>query len=205
MADAIYGIASDQNNANGVTAPLRAGRTGELIISSLHPNLYETAARGHLFYSLSTAQTLSAAGTAITGNILWNGSATMNLHLVKAQLIVSVTSASLTGIGLAATTPGAQITAPTTTTAATKTGSTFLGQAGSAATAYTIATTLATTTSFSLLHNTAAINTVGLDSFAADLAGIIVPPYTAVHLSALGAASAASAVTSTLWWEEVPV
>jgi hypothetical protein len=67
-------------------------------------------------------------------------------------------------------------------------------------------TTLATTAFFPLLHNTAAINTVGIDAVVWDLEGsIIVPPNTVIGLAALGAASAASAVTASLLWEEVPV
>ncbi|MBF0527559.1 MAG: hypothetical protein HQK56_20960 [Deltaproteobacteria bacterium] len=81
-----------------------------------------------------------------------------------------------------------------------------MGGAGSQGVAYSIATTLTTTALFSLLHNTAAINTVGAEMFTVDLEGsIIVPPNTCICLAAMGAASAASAVTSTIVWEEVPV
>lgn len=207
MAETIQGIVGpgSASTADGNLVTQRMGRTNEAINSQLHPVLYESAYRGKLFYAYTVAGILSAAGTAMTGLILWNGSASVNLHLVKINLIVSVTSASMTGIALAATAAGAQTSAPTTTTGVTKTGSTFLGAASSAATPYSVATTLATTASFGLMHNTAAINTVGVDSVWVDLNGIIVPPYTAVALAALGAASAAAAVTPTLLWEEIPV
>lgn len=205
MADPFTIQSGNQENANGVIAPARGGRTGEQMVSLLHNSRYETGYRGKYFYALATAQTLSVAGTAMTGLILWNGSPLVNLALDRVQLIVSVTSASMTGIGLGSTAVGAQTSAPTTTTAITASGSTFLGASTSAATAYTIGTTLAVATRASLLHNTAAINTVGLDSFQVDIAGFVIPPYTAVALTALGAASAASAVTATLFWEEIPV
>lgn len=207
MAELITGLVGPGNTAtaDGSTPVFRMGKQNEAIVSSLHADLYEAAYRKTLFYAFNSLQTLSVVGTAITGSIIWNGSASVNLHLVKAQLSVPVTSASLLGIGLATTTPGAQTSAPTTTTAATKTGSTFLGQASSAATAYSIATCLATLTVASLAHNTAAIATVGIDGLWVDLNGWIVPPYTAVHLSALGGASASSAVTSTIMWEEIPI
>lgn len=196
----------DQNIGSGVSgvAP-RGGRQGDAIMSQLHNRYYETARVGKLFYAYSTPGILSAAGTAMTGLILWNGAATVNLVLSRINLRVSVTSASMTGIDLAAGAVGAQTTAPTTTTAVTKTGSTFLGAATSVASAYSVATTLATVSIASLMHNTAAISTTGADSVEADLSGFIVPPFTVVCLAALGAASAAAAVSSTIYWEEVQV
>jgi hypothetical protein len=191
---------------NQLTVSPRGSNLGATVVTELHGRYYEQAYRKNLFKSLSTAQTLSVAGTAMTGHIIWNGSASVNLVLQKIILQVSVTSATMTGIGLASTVAGAQTVAPTTTTAITKAGNCFLGGAASQSTQYTIATTLATTTDLALAHNTAAINTVGMDQIVIDLEGsVIVPPFTAVCLTALGAASAASAVTSTIIYEEVPV
>lgn len=204
MYDNIYGIAGEQNNGVGI-APIGVDRQGAVLISPLHNSRYQQAKRGKYFYANATAGILSAAGTAMTGLILWNGSTTVDLVLDRVQLIVSVTSASLTGIGLGSTVAGAQTTTPATTTAITKTGSTYLGQANSLATPYTVATTLAVTTLATLMHNTAAIATTGADAIVVDLNGFIVPPYTAVALTALGAASAAAAVSATIFWEEVPV
>lgn len=204
MADYLYGTAGEQNNAAGTNPPIAAGRQGDLLTSQLHVAGYEQANRGRLFYAYSTPGVLSAAGTAMTGLVLWNGSANIKLVLRRINLRVSVTSASLTGIDLAAGAPGAQVTAPTSVTAVTKTGSTSLGLASSVASAYSVATTLAMVSVASLLHNTAAINTTGLDSVDVDLSGWIIPPFTVVGLCALGAASAAAAVSSTIYWEEVP-
>lgn len=205
MSDPAYGVSGEQNNASGVAAPLALDRQGAQLMTPLHVDGYEQGRRGRLFYAYSTPGILSAAGTAMTGLILWNGSAAVNLILRKVNLRVSVTSASMTGIDLAATAPGAQTTAPTTTTTVTKFGSTFLGVANPVATPYSVATTLATVSIASLIHNTAAIATTGEDSAEINLGGWVVPPWTCVCLAALGAASAAAAVSSTLYWEEAPV
>lgn len=205
MTEAIYGSVGEQNNASGTMPPLAADRQGALLTSDLHVLGYQQAKRGRLHYAYIAPGILSAAGTAMTGLILWNGSATNDLVLVRAQLTVSVTSASLTGIGMGSTAAGAQTAAPTTTTGVTRTGATYLGAAAGTGVPYSVATTLAVTTFATLMHNTAAIATVGVDGITADLTGFVVPPFTAVALTALGAASAAAAVSGTLIWEEVPV
>lgn len=192
--------------SDGVIGQARSEKTGALVIQQLHGRYYEQAYRKNLFYAYAAAQTLSAVGTAMTGLILYNGTTSVNLVLQKINLAVIATSASMTGISLASGAPGLQTLVPTTTTAASKTGNCFLGGVGSQAIAYTIATTLTTVAILSLMHNTAAINTVGIDSTQIDLEGsIIVPPNTVVALAATGAASASSAVNASIIWEEVPV
>lgn len=200
------GQAGASRAATGTQPVFRTGFDREMIQSQLHGRDYQIAYDGALFYAYSSLQTLSAVGTAITGLILWNSTANKNLVLRKAHVQVAATSASLTGIALATTTPGAQTSAPTTTTAATKTGSTFLGGGGPTGIAYNIATCLTTLVIWPFAHNTAAIATVGEDAINVDFDGaFIVPPFTAVHLAALGAASAATAVTAGLMWEEVNI
>jgi hypothetical protein len=178
---------------------------GETIVSELHARYYETAYRRNLFAAYAAAQVLSVSGTAMTGLQLWNGSTTVNLVLTKISLAVLVTSATMTGITLATGT--GQAAAPASQTAATKTGNLFLGGAAPQATATNAATFLVAPTSLiQLAHNTAAINTVGVDQLVVDLEGsVIVPPQGYVALCALGAASAAAAVNASILWEEVPV
>jgi hypothetical protein len=56
-----------------------------------------------------------------------------------------------------------------------------------------------------LFHNTAAIATTGVDKMDGDFDGIFtIPPGYVVVLSAITAAVAASGMTSTLTWEEIP-
>ncbi len=202
----IQGQVGPQVLTDGVISQLRAEKTGALVMQQLHGRYYEQTYRKNLFYAYSAAGILSAVGTAMTGTILYNGATNVNLVLQKINLQVVATSASLTGIALASGAPGLQSLVPTTTTAVTRTGNCFLGGPASVAIAYSVATTLATTAFLSLMHNTAAINTVGQDFTQIDLEGsIIVPPNTVVCLAALGAASAAAAVVSSIIWEEVPV
>lgn len=202
----VAGRVGSNRGAVGTNASFRQGQDSDQIVSHLHGSDYEQAYNGNMFYAYSSLQTLSVVGTAITGLIVWNSTAAKNLVIRRIHVQIPVTSASLTGIALASTTPGAQTTAPTTTTAATKTGSSLLGAAGPTGVAYTIATCLATLVVWPFAHNTAAIATTGIDAINIDLnGGFIIPPFTAVHLAALGAGSAASAVTSAMTWEEVPV
>lgn len=181
---------------------------GELSVSELMPRYSALAKSGKVFSARGALQTLSLAGTAMTGLILWNGSSTtggVDLHLLKTTGNVPVTSATMTGIALAQF--SAQPSAPTTATAATVLNN-YVGGAAGQAFAYTAGTLVTTPTAkLDVLHNTAAIATTGVDiGWYVDLEGVIVvPPQTGVCFVALGAASAASAVNLDLTWAELPV
>lgn len=189
----------------GSIIPRRIGAQGEEITATAHGPMYEASYRGSLFFSYVAAQALTASNTTYTGNIIWNGSTGFNLAVRKVSLQVSVTSASMTGIALGYS--NLQPSAPTSTTAATLTGSMLIGGTAPQATAYKAATVItAGAAVYPLMHNTAAIATTGADSIVVDLeGGLIIPPGTCVSLLALGAASAAAAVTSTILWEEIPI
>ena len=198
-------LAGAQTRTDQSLGAIRSSKTGEVIVGQAHGRYYEAAQRGKLFASYVAAQTLTTVNTTYTGNLVYNpiGSG-VNLVLHKIGLIVSVTSATMTGIALATSLSSA---APTSVTAADRQGNLLVGGAVGAALAYKAATlAVAGTSIFPLMHNTAAIATTGVDILQVDLEGsiIIQPGYTA-HLAALGAASAASAVTSSIIWEEVPV
>lgn len=181
---------------------------GELGVSEVMPRYSALAKSGFMFSARGALQTLSVVGTAMTGLVLWNGSAVNNgvdLHLLKASGNVAVTSATMTGIALARFV--AQTAAPTTPTAATVFNS-YLGGAVGSGLAYTAGTLAnAPVALFDVLHNTAAIASTGEDAgFLIDFEGsIVVPPQTGVAFAALGAASAASAVNLSLLWAELPV
>lgn len=202
----VAGRVGSNRGAVGTNVSFRQGFDSELVVNLLHGKHYQQAYDGNLFYAYAAGVALSAPGTAITGLILWNSSANKNLILNKVNLEVSVTSASLTGLALATTTPGAQTTTPTSTTPITKQGAGLLGAAAGVGIAYNAATLLTTLAFWPLAHNTAAIATTGIDSIERDLDGMfIVPPFTAVHIAALGAASAAAALTAGVTWEESPI
>lgn len=198
-------VGQPTTQSTGTNPTMRGGQLGEAIVQELHGRYYETAYRKNLFYSYVTAQTLTAANTTYTGHVIYNPSTTVNLVIQKISIIVSVTSASMTGISLGIST--GQTAAPTGTTAATQVGNCFIGGAAAQGQAYKAATLAnAGTPVMALMHNTAAINTVGVDAIVWDLEGsFIIPASCTAHLLALGAASAASAVTSSIMWEEVPV
>lgn len=189
------------------TLDQRIGQQGDAIVSELHGRLYEQASRRNLFFSLCLARATSLPATAMIGNIVYNPpDSGVNLSMVRWKSQIIATSATCTGIALAV---GYQPTTPTTVTAADSTGCTFLQQPTlitGKARAYAIATVLIAPVNVTLLHhNTAAINTVGVDQLEGDFEGaFIVPPGCFVAVSALGAAAAASAHSSFLLWEEVP-
>lgn len=206
MTEPVQGQTGSQGpNPDGGINVMRLGRAADLITSNLQGQYYENTYRKNSFLAYSSAQLLSASGTAMTGLQLWNGSSNVNLVLGRWAVQVSVTSASLTGIALATGT--GQTTAPTSQTAATKIGNAFLGGVSPLATALNAGTfAVAPTSQWLLMHNTAAIATTGDDAVFDDFNGsIIVPPFGYVALCALGAASAAAAVTASLHWSEVPV
>ena len=195
------------------TLDSRIGQQGDLIVSELHGRYYEQAVRRNIFFSTSLVRATSIGATAQIGNIIWNPpDSQVNLVMLKWASNIVATSAACTGMALGI---GYQTTSPTTVTAADATGCTFgmlsgatnVGFITGKAKAFAIATLLFAPVSVHVLyHNTAAINTVGVDQVSGDLEGMyIIPPGGIATMQALGAAAAASAHSSTLTWEEVPV
>jgi len=193
--------------ADGSENPPRSDKQGAQVITQGHGKYTETAFRKKLCYSYCAARATSVLTTAMIGNIVWNppGSGVL-LALGPWSMQIEVTSATCTGIVLGYS---AQTAAPTTTTVPDSYGSTFLNASSPgncAAKAYAIGTVaVAPTPIIHLLHNTAAIATTGIDKASGDFDGMfIVSPGYLVCFGALGAAVAASGMTSTLCWEEIP-
>lgn len=200
----VRGIQS--NGTSTIPFTQKGGVLGDALVSELNPIYYQAAKEGRLFTSYVSAVATSLAATSTIGNMVWNppGSA-VDLVLTEWTSNIVATSATCTGIAIAG---GYQTTTPTSTTAATATGSTLIAATTlGAATgiAYSIATVLTAPVVIQVLHhNTAAINTVGTDQNTGDFKGsIVVRPGGFVTLCALGAAAAASAHTSSLKWIEV--
>lgn len=193
-------VASDGN-----TPPIRLGRSGEVVVQELHGRYYETAKRGGLFFASVAAVALTSLNATATGLILWNpNNSGVNLVLQKAMVQVIVTSASMTSVGFAY---GVQAVVPTSVTAVAAVGSCYVSNSAGNVKAYSAATVaVAPTLLASFAHNTAAIATTGVDGLVTDFEGsLIVPSGYVLCLNAGGAASAASAVNATVFWEEVPV
>lgn len=190
----------------GTNPTLRVGQMGDAIVSELHGRYYETTYRRNLFTAYSGGTAMSVAGTALIGLQLWNASNSVNLVLSKCTGFVAVTSASTTGILLASGI--GQVTTPTSLTAITRASNNFIGGGLPQGQAYNAGTfSIAPTPFWPLLHNTAAIATVGEDQgWQMDFEGsVIVPPQAYVAIVALGSAAAAAAVYCSLMWEEVPI
>ncbi len=198
-----------QQLGEGTLNALRAGKTGEGIVSQAHGELYEAASRKNLFFNYCAGQAMTASHATCVGNIVWNplGSGIL-LALSKWSIMNYATSATTTGFTLSYS---VQLVVPSTvTTVSTATGCTYLGPIGTTtakAKAYNAVTLVTTPTPIVLLaHNTADIAATGVDQLDGDFeGGIVVPPGYVVAIQAYGAASASTSVTSTLWWEEVPI
>src|ERR1019366_3832179 len=120
---------------------LPSGLIGESVVSEVLPRYSSLTKLGKVFTARCALSTLSAAGTAMTGLVLWNSSPAgsgVDLHILKCSGDVAVTSASLTGIALAY--GKGQASVPGTVTAATSTASDYIGGNVGSGLAYSVAT-----------------------------------------------------------------
>lgn len=191
----------------------RIGQQGEIIVTQLHADGYEQAVRRNTFFSHSIARATSLPATAMIGNIVWNPpDSGVNCSIRRWASMISVTSATCTGIVLAV---GYSASEPTTTTVSNNSGSTKFDLSGATnnifvkgkAQTYAIATFLIAPLAVWLLHhNTAAIAATGVDSIYGQFEGsFIIPPGGFFCMAAQGVATAAAAHTSSWMWEEVPL
>ncbi len=107
MALPVTGQVGPAALADGVTTqPLRQGRGGDVIVSTLHGRFYEANYRGAIFGNGTLALTalsantitLSATTTPILG--VWNPpSSTVNVSIIKAVLASGINAAAATGPG----------------------------------------------------------------------------------------------------------
>ncbi len=192
----------------GLGLPVLVDSSGKLITQNSGGKYREATLDGRMCFSYCAARATSVPATAQIGNIVWNppGSG-VNLVFGPWSAQIQVTSATTLGITFGYS---AQAITPTTTTVSDSYGSTLLnaGSPGNClAKAYAIATILvAPTPVMNLFHNTAAINTVGVEQIGGDLEGLFVlAEGYVVALSAITAAVAAAGMTSTLTWEEVAI
>lgn len=191
--------------------PFSQGKQGELLVSHMNPLYYSETYIGKSFSAYAAAVATTVVGTAMVGLQIWNGSGVaapaVNLVLLKAAGFIVVTSATTTGLVIATGT--GQTSAPTSTTAITRSGTNLVGSTFSpSATAFNAGTFVnAPTALFPVLHNTAAIGTTGEDAgYSIDLNGsIVIAPGAYVAMAALGATAAASSCFHYLSWMEIPV
>ena len=197
-----------QSNAAGVVAPFRGERTGGLVVAEARGKYAEASMNSKMCFSYCAARATSVPATAQIGNIVWNPPESgVLLSMGKWSAQIQVTSATTLGITFGYS---AQAITPTTATAADSWGNCLLnaGSPGNCvAKAYAICTILVVpTVVMNLFHNTAAINTVGVDQVDGDFEGLwTIPPGYVCALSGITAAVAAAGMTSTLTWEEIPI
>jgi hypothetical protein len=206
--------AGDARYADGIPVPdLRITQQGALVVTQINGDGYESAIRRNTYSSMAIARATSLGSTTMVGHILWNPpDSGVNLVLRKWSSSVHVTSATTTGILLAA---GYQSTQPTAVTAVDRIGSTYLTVQGATnqlwrtgkVQAYAAATLLFAPLAVWLLHhNTAAIATTGVDGMFDDIESFfIAPPGGIICMMAQGAAVAAAGHTSGFIWDEIPV
>lgn len=186
--------------------PLRSNARGELNVA-LGGDYKDPGLGGNLFFAYCAGQNVALfSATSAIGLQVYNpvGSGVIAVFS-KYTIVVYATSASTTGFMLA---NAACLTAPTSTTAATATGKTFLTPptyGPGSCFAYSIATIpVAPVVVWPLVHNTAAIASTGIDNMNGDLGGAFAAgPGTVTIIGALGAA--ATTATVALMWEEVPI
>lgn len=193
--------------ADGVLGAVRGGKTGEMLVGQAHGKYYEAAVRGRLHYSHCAARAMSAPATSAIGNIIWNppGSG-VNLVFTQYNIIYLVTDADALEVDFCYS---PQTAVPGSVTVANASGPCLVGPAGtptSAAKAYAIATiTTAAIPIRALMEIGDARLTLGPRNCSGDLEGsIIIPPGYLASLHTIAAAGTAG-VTSTLFWEEVPI
>lgn len=209
MALDISAIVGPQVQADGTSSRPRLGRSAEVVVTELHGRYYEQTVRKNVFTATASLVAPSLIGTAMVGLQVWNGSplsSGVNLAILKIGGSIVATSATQTGIVFSAGT--GQTSGPTGQTPATRVQNNFIGGPSPQATALNAGTyTNAPITFMTVLHNTAAIATVGEDpGFIIDLEGaIVVPPQCFVAFAAAGAAGAASSNNLWIMWEEVPI
>lgn len=202
-------LTGSQTLVDGSTGEGRIGRTGEEILSQLHPDLYETTKRGNLF-SGATAVTGVAPGTAAgttAAFALYNPS-NSGFDLVIQKASMSYLSGTL-GIGFvnwyvhtATTQAGAAVTG-TAITAVSGNGSGRGAVGRPLTTATVVAGVLARL--FGNLPPMLASSVLAPWRLDDDVNGaLIVPPGAAVSLQATAAAGTSPLVIYGCTWEEVP-
>ncbi len=195
------------SSSDGAVNVARTDNQGAAVVTQANGAYAEGSIRKNIFFSYCAARATSVPAQAQIGNIVWNppGSG-VNLSMLLWTAQIQVTSATTLGITIGYS---AQATTPSTATVANSSGCTYLDASSPGygkAKAYAIGTIVtAPTVIMNLFHNTAAIQTVGVDQMHGDLEGLFtLPPGYVIALSAITAAVAAVGMTSTLTWEEIP-
>lgn len=218
----VTGQVGPQVLADGVSAPARQGKTGDLIVQELHGRFYENVYRGNV-YSIGSGVTALSANTISLSNTttpivgVWNP-ATSGVNLVVLQIGIQVYANTLTTpVG-----PGALVLAASVGNTAVTTGSApfnrkTLASTGSQAKGFPGGVALTGLTNNLVVFDGLELPTQGPVTYStttamqlggagvANLDGsLFVPPGGVLALLNTTSTTTMSAVSRMLW-EEVPV
>src|ERR1035437_10285201 len=102
MPVTISGVPGVQANSDGVQQVVRAGKTGELLVSEFQGRYYENAYRKNLFTATAivTAPVIFSTAAGTGGPLLWNGSVGIKAVLIAIGFGQTVSSTVAAAIGL---------------------------------------------------------------------------------------------------------
>lgn len=200
-------LTGSQNNGDSVIITARGGRSGDLMASGLHGKYREATSRKTIFWAnaIVTAPVIFSTAAGTGGPLIWNGSSTINVNLLKVGWGLTTASGAAGSIGLTGGT--GQTAAPSSTTAIDGRSNGFLGGAASLATPYRVGTVATAGAFFFPLGDvhTGAVTVDVANTHWVDVDGLFeVPPDGWISIA--GSATLTSAVMNIcLVWEEIPV
>jgi hypothetical protein len=205
MSVEITGNVGPQTLSDGTVAPPYLGRKGEVVVTELHGQLYETSARGNVFIA-STAVTGVAPGTALSttaGFALSNPAGTTKNLSVLGIWVGYLSGTPPVGFLALAVNTNAVAAAVTGTAIAPIAGSPL--QPAGVGKAFTTATLPATPTLLRpLTALLAASPFIGKDY--EDVRGsIVIPPGCTLSIEGVGAGGTSPLFVYSVMWEEVSI
>lgn len=208
----LFGTVAPPPNTSGVdnsTAPILAGKAGELINANLHGKYFTAAYRGRLFYaSTLTAGTIipAIASSLVSTFTLWNplGSGTV-VELIGYEAAMEGATTVVSDVSLwYQTSVGQTNTALSSLTALTVRTTNIGGPGVSAISAYSAATFAAALTKGPVLFGPGAVTSASMTQVNVEFDGrIILQP--GVAITTAGNAAQTSAANQSMYWAEWPL
>lgn len=127
--------------ADGTRSSGRASRTGEQVVSNVHGRHSESTSRGKVFMAqaIVTAPVIWTTEAGTGGPLLWNGSNSVECHILAVGFGITTVATAPGSIGL--TGGYDQTAAPTSTTAIDSQGCMYVDASTPAASVYRVGTT----------------------------------------------------------------
>jgi len=191
---------------DGAVKELRTDRQGNTVVVNGHGYYTEPSYRQRLFVAqaIVTAPVIYTTAAGTGGPLIWNGSTSFNVNILKVGYALTTASGATGALGFTGNT--GQTSAPSATTAIDGSRNLFLGGPASAATAYRIGTVTNAGNflmPFTGLLNAGTIPTAGLQWL--DLDGILTVPPNSWCAVAASATLTSAVLQIAVVWEEIPV